>query len=79
MKINTNYLIIGVLVLLLVLSSVQAVKISNIKNLGTNVGALDTTGWTEDEIMNYEMHGTIPSRIGGGASTGSGSGMVGGC
>lgn len=37
---------------------------------------IDTTGWTENEIMNYEMHGTIPARLG--AST-SGNGMVGGC
>lgn len=80
MKLNINYVIIGVLVLLLVMSSVQAVKINKIKsagvNIGANTGALDTTGWTADEIMNYEMHGTIPARVGGGSS---GSGMVGGC
>ena len=40
---------------------------------------LDTTGWTENEIMNYEMHGTIPTRLAGSASSSSGSGMVGGC
>ena len=43
----------------------------------TTDGKLDTTGWTENEIMNYEMHGVIPSRISGSSS--SGSGMVGGC
>ena len=43
-------------------------------------GKIDTTGWTENEIMNYEMHGTIPARAGvSGASTASSSGMVGGC
>ena len=43
-------------------------------------GKLDTTGWTENEKMNYEMHGTIPARLGAsGASTGSSGGMVGGC
>ena len=45
-------------------------------------GKLDTTGWTQNEIMNYEMHGTIPARAQGkaGASSASaGSGMVGGC
>lgn len=43
-------------------------------------GKLDTTGWTENEIMNYEMHGTVPARIqqGSGSSSAS-SGMVGGC
>ena len=46
-------------------------------------GKLDTTGWTENEIMNYEMHGTIPARVqgkAGASSTPSGTGgMVGGC
>jgi len=41
-------------------------------------GKIDTTGWTENEIMNYEMHGTIPARAGS-ASTASSGGMVGGC
>ena len=40
---------------------------------------IDTTGWTENEIMNYEMHGTIPARLAGSAQGLSGSGMVGGC
>ena len=40
-------------------------------------GNIDTTGWTENEIMNYEMHGVIPARISGDSP--SGSGMVGGC
>ncbi len=41
-------------------------------------GKLDATGWTADEIMNYEMHGTIPTRAESSSSTSS-SGMVGGC
>jgi len=41
-------------------------------------GKIDTTGWTENEIMNYEMHGTIPARIGDSDASSSG-GMVGGC
>ncbi len=40
-------------------------------------GKIDMTGWTENEIMNYEMHGTIPAKASGGAS--SSGGMVGGC
>ena len=48
------------------------------KNLAGNV--VDTTGWTENEKMNYEMHGTIPARLQGKvASTSSSGGMVGGC
>lgn len=43
-------------------------------------GKIDTSGWTENEIMNYEMHGVIPARAGTtGASTASSGGMVGGC
>ena len=42
-------------------------------------GKLDTSGWTENEKMNYEMHGTIPARVKSSASSSSGSGMVGGC
>jgi len=48
-------------------------------NTGTTTGnVIDTTGWSENEIMNYEMHGTIPARVSG-SSASSGSGMVGGC
>ncbi len=46
---------------------------------GQNVilNQIDLTGWTEEEIMNYEMHGVIPARIGNtGAAAPS---MVGGC
>ena len=42
-------------------------------------GKLDTSGWTANEIMNYEMHGTIPVRLQGKVSASSSSGMVGGC
>ncbi len=49
-------------------------------NAVTDSGKLDTTGWTENEKMNYEMHGTIPARAQGSTpSTSAGSGMVGGC
>ncbi len=43
-------------------------------------GKIDMSGWTENEKMNYDMHGIIPARSQGGApSTSAGSGMVGGC
>jgi len=43
-------------------------------------GVIDKTGWTENEIMNYEMHGTIPARLGKtSASASTSGGMVGGC
>lgn len=47
-------------------------------------GAIDTSGWTENEVMNYQMHGIVPARVSGaitsGASAGSGSSsQVGSC
>ena len=45
----------------------------------TSNGRIDTTGWTENEIMNYEMHGTIPVKVSRSASASNYNGMVGGC
>lgn len=81
---NTQAVLVVVLALVLVLAAFQTIEIGNIKSkiTGNSVaqasGAIDKTGWTANEIMNYEMHGTIPARAGGGSSSG-GSGMVGGC
>ena len=67
---------IGTLFLIALFLTYQA---SSITGNTTSSNAIDTRGWTDNEIMNYEMHGTIPARIGNdGASTSSG-GMVGGC
>ena len=40
---------------------------------------IDTRGWTENEIMNYEMHGTIPARTSRSAFVSNSNQMVGGC
>jgi hypothetical protein len=54
-------------------------KISSTGN-SVNSGEIDTSDWTENEIMNYEMHGTIPVRLQGKiAASSTGTGMVGGC
>lgn len=82
-----NTVIVIALVVLVLVSVVQAVQISNIKigvtgnAVAASSGSLDTTGWTADEIMNYEMHGTIPAKLKGQAvsSAPSQSAMVGGC
>ncbi len=42
-------------------------------------GAIDTSQMTENEKMNYEMHGTIPARFGGGSASNGLPQMVGGC
>ena len=79
MEIKRNTLMmvaIGTLFLIALFLTYQA---SSITGNTTSSNAIDTRGWTDNEIMNYEMHGTIPARIGNdGASTTSG-GMVGGC
>ena len=64
---------IGILFLITLFLTYEA---SNITGNATSEGVIDTTGWTANEIMNYEMHGTIPARAQGSSS---GSGMVGGC
>ena len=68
--------IIGILLLAVIYTVFFQVSLTG--NSVSN-GKLDTTGWTENEIMNYEMHGTIPARYSGSAQGSSGSGMVGGC
>lgn len=55
-------------------------KASTLTGNAVNDGKLDTTDWTENEKMNYEMHGTIPARLQGKISASSASSdMVGGC
>lgn len=73
---STLFLFIGLLLVGAVL--VQAYNFSQINQLSLRLekstaalslsgnaqqgGAIDTTGWTANEKMNYEMHGTIPAR-----------------
>lgn len=77
MEINKSTLMWIVIVVLILAVIFLTFKVTTIEKAGATGNAIDTTGWTENEIMNYEMHGTIPARVQGGAS--SGSGMVGGC
>ncbi len=80
---DTNIAIAVLLVAVLLLSALQAVQIAGISGMITakaatavgGSGGIDMTGWTENEKMNYEMHGIVPARAG----APSGSGMVGGC
>ena len=71
------WVFIGVLFLAVLFLTFKA---SSLTGNATSDGKIDMTGWTENEKMNYEMHGTLPARVKGGASNSpSGSGMVGGC
>lgn len=75
----TLIVIIGVLFLAVLFLTYKVSSLTG-KVVSGRSGKLDTTSWTENEIMNYEMHGTIPARVGSNsASTGSSGGMVGGC
>ena len=72
-------------VAVLAVSVIQAVQLSDIENRISATGAVtaasgapDMSGWTAQEKMMYEHHGTLPARLSGSASS-SNSGMVGGC
>ena len=71
--------IIGILFLALSFFVFRAGATGNTITSLSNEDRIDTSSWTENEIMNYEMHGTIPSRINGRVAASSYNGMVGGC
>jgi len=79
------WIAIGVLFLSVLFLTYKTSAIGKAGVTGASVtgNTVDTTGWTANEIMNYEMHGTIPARLQsrGGVSSASsgGTGMVGGC
>ncbi len=76
-----SYIIVGMVTLLLAVSILQSFQISSLKNqITTNAvqtGSVDTSGWTENEKMMYEHHGTLPSRSQ--QATSQAADMVGGC
>ena len=75
------WIVIGVLFLSVLFLMYKASTISGNAIAGDS-GKLDTSGWSDNEKMNYEMHGTVPARLQGkvaASSASSGTGMVGGC
>jgi len=84
MEINKStfmWIVIGLLFLAVLFLTYKASGLTGSAVSGSS-GNLDTTGWTANEKMNYEMHGTIPARLQGkvgASSASSGSDMVGGC
>ncbi len=75
------WIVIGVLFLSVLFLTYKASTISGNAVVGSS-GQLDTSDWSDNEKMNYEMHGTIPARLQGkvaASSRSSGTGMVGGC
>jgi len=71
--------VIGILFLVVSFFVFQLGATGNAVKLPSNDGKIDTSGWTENEIMNYEMHGTIPARANSGKVASNSNGMVGGC
>ena len=88
MKTAVIVVLMGIILTMVV---IQTFQLANLKEKITGLavggtisgsgGKLDTSSWTANEKMNYEMHGTIPARASGGntVSAPAGSGMVGGC
>ena len=75
------WIVIGVLFLSVLFLMYKTSTISGNVVAGSS-GQLDTSGWSENEKMNYDMHGTVPARLQGkvaASSASSGTGMVGGC
>ena len=73
------WMVISILFLTALFLTYEAASITG-NATSTSVSVIDTTGWTANEIMNYEMHGTIPARAQGSSSSAlRGAGMVGGC
>ncbi len=81
MEIKRNtlmWIIIGVLLLVVIFLTFNSSSLTgNVIAQGYN--EIDTSGWTDNEIMNYEMHGTIPSRVQNSQRQSNSYGMVGGC
>ena len=81
MKLKKNtlmWIVIGVLFLSVLFLTYKSSSLTGNAVAGSS-GKLDTTDWTANEKMNYEMHGTIPARLQGKVAASSGTGMVGGC
>jgi len=80
-KSTLMWVVIGALFLAVLFLTYKASSLTGNAVAGSS-GKLDTAGWTENEKMNYDMHGTIPARLQGkvaASSVTSGTGMVGGC
>lgn len=81
MEIKANYVLIGLVALVLLISIVQSLQINLLKGQITanavKSSGIDMAGWTENEKMMYEHHGTLPARIQ--QNQNPSSNMVGGC
>lgn len=89
-----GWILASVVGVVLLLTIVQAVQISSLKSQfsgavtssGGTGGSIDMSGWSADEKMQYEHHGTLPAKASSGASSAkatqvvqSAPSQVGGC
>jgi len=77
-----EYLLVGLVGLILVVSVFQSFQINSMKEKiisGSYVssGGIDMTGWSENDKMMYEHHGILPQ--GSQSAQSSQPGRVGGC
>ena len=76
-----NYVLVGMIAIVLLTSIVQSFQINSMKKQITGnavkSSGVDMTGWTDDEKMMYEHHGTLPARQQ--QNSQQASNMVGGC
>lgn len=82
MEINKiNYVLVGMVVLVLLISIAQSFQINSMQNkITANIvksDGIDMSSWTENEKMMYEHHGTLPARQQ--QNSQQASNMVGGC
>ena len=77
--------LMAIAVVLVLFAGVQAVQLAELRANGgisavsAGSGVIDTTGWTADEKMMYEHHGTLPARLQKQSAAPASGGMVGGC
>jgi len=65
-----SYLLVGMIALVLLAFVFQSFQINSLKGsmaknqvTGNAVKGIDMSGWTENEKMIYEHHGTLPARL----------------
>lgn len=79
-KNTVMWIVIGVLVIAAIFLTIKASSIGAAPVAKATGNAINTAGWTQDEIMNYQMHGIVPARYQNSVSSPSGSsGQVGSC
>ena len=70
------WVIIGILFLAVIYLVFRNSQLGSAQITGN---VIDTSGWTDNEKMQYDHHGTLPARLQGNNVQQQGAGMVCGC